>query len=233
MGEIVLLRHGETEWSHDGRHTSVTDIELTAGGRSEAASVAPLLRHWRFVAVWSSPRKRALDTAHLAGLNTDDIRVDLAEWAYGDAEGKTRGQVSETEPSWNLWTSGGIGPGGETPDQVAARADRLIFDAEPLLAEGDVAFVSHSHFLRVLAARWLGGEPQFGAHLQLGTGSVSALGYEHGIHAITLWDLTPRLLGVAPARPEDEKRAEEDENGEPHNADAPDWGGDSSFAGEV
>jgi broad specificity phosphatase PhoE len=190
MGEIVLIRHGETTWSASGQHTSVTDLDLTENGVSQAKALAPLLAARRFAAVWSSPRKRALVTADLAGLAVTAVVPDLAEWAYGDYEGRTSEEIRAEDPDWSLWTDGGRGPGGESAEDVAARLDRALAEAEPLLEQGDVAFVAHGHSLRVAAARWLGRPARDGRDLTIDTASIGALGYEHGGHAITLWNLT-------------------------------------------
>jgi broad specificity phosphatase PhoE len=190
MGEIVLIRHGETTWSASGRHTSVTDLDLTENGVSQAKALAPLLAARRFAAVWSSPRRRAQVTADLAGLGVTAVVPDLAEWAYGDYEGRTGEEIRAQDPDWSLWTDGGKGPGGETAEDVAARLDRTLAEAEPLLEQGDVAFVAHGHSLRVAAARWLGRPARDGRDLAIDTASIGALGYEHDGHAITLWNLT-------------------------------------------
>lgn len=191
MGEIVLIRHGETTWSASGQHTSITDLELTENGVAQAKALAPLLAGREFAAVWSSPRKRALITADLAGLPVDAVIPDLAEWGYGDYEGRTSEEIRSEDPDWSLWTHGGKGPGGETADEVAARLDRALAEAEPLLAQGDVAFIAHGHSLRVAAARWLGRPARDGREFKIDTASIAALGYEHEHHAITLWNLTP------------------------------------------
>jgi probable phosphoglycerate mutase len=190
MGEIVLIRHGETTWSASGRHTSVTDLELTENGVSQAKALAPLLAGRAFTAVWSSPRQRALVTADLAGLDVTAVIPDLAEWGYGDYEGRTSEEIEAENPGWSLWTDGGKGPGGETADEVAVRLDRALAEAEPLLERGDVAFIAHGHSLRVAAARWLGRPARDGREFKIDTASIAALGYEHGRHAITLWNLT-------------------------------------------
>lgn len=197
MGEIVLIRHGETTWSASGRHTSVTDLELTENGVSQAKALAPLLADRDFAAVWSSPRKRALATAGLAGLEVTAVIPDLAEWAYGDYEGLTTEEIQADDPDWTLWTEGGRGEGGEAADAVAARLDRALAEAEPLLERGDVAFVAHGHSLRVAAARWLGRPARDGRDFTIGTASIGALGYEHGNHAITLWNLTAAVGSAA------------------------------------
>ncbi|MCC3762946.1 histidine phosphatase family protein [Glycomyces sp. TRM65418] len=191
MGEIVLIRHGETTWSASGQHTSVTDLDLTENGVSQAKALAPLLARWDFTEVWSSPRKRSLVTADLAGLEITAVVPDLAEWGYGDYEGRTSEEIREENPDWSLWTHGGKGPGGETPDEVAARLDRALAEAEALLDRGDVALVAHGHSTRVAAARWLGRPARDGREFTIDTASIAALGYEHGRHAIALWNLTP------------------------------------------
>ncbi|HEX2143717.1 MAG TPA: histidine phosphatase family protein [Glycomyces sp.] len=190
MGEIVLIRHGETTWSASGQHTSVTDLDLTENGVSQAKALAPLLADRDFTAVWSSPRKRALVTADLAGLTVTAVIPDLAEWAYGDYEGRTSEEIRAEDPGWSLWTDGGRGPGGETAEEVTVRLDRALAEAEPLLDRGDVAFLAHGHSLRVAAARWLGRSAADGREFKLATGSISVLGFEHGRHAIAQWNLT-------------------------------------------
>lgn len=190
MGEIVLIRHGETTWSASGQHTSVTDLELTDTGMAQAKGLKPLLAARKFAAVWSSPRKRAVQTAELCGLPLTDIKPDLAEWAYGDYEGKTYDEVRAGDPDWSIWTKGGKGPGGESPEQIADRLDRVLDQAKDLLDQGDVAFVAHGHSLRVAAARWLGRPAVDGRDFTIDTASIAALGFEHGRQAVTLWNLT-------------------------------------------
>lgn len=190
MGEIVLIRHGETTWSASGQHTSVTDLELTPTGEAQAEALAPLLRPWDFAAVWSSPRRRAVRTAELAGLPVTAIKEDLAEWAYGDYEGLTKEQINEDDPDWTIWTQGGKGADGESAAQVEARLDRVLAEARALLDDGDVAFVAHGHTLRVAAARWLGRGAVDGRDFTIDTASIAALGFEHGRPAISRWNLT-------------------------------------------
>ncbi|GAB3219480.1 histidine phosphatase family protein [Glycomyces halotolerans] len=190
MGEIVLIRHGETTWSRTGQHTSTTDLDLTDDGVAQTTALVPLLASWSFAAVWSSPRKRALRTAEIAGLEVDDVKPELAEWAYGDYEGLTSERIHETDPDWSVWTIGGKGPEGETAEQVETRIDRVLAEAEERLGEGDVALVAHGHSLRVAAARWLGRPAVDGREFTLDTASVGALGYEHGRHAVARWNLT-------------------------------------------
>ncbi|WP_026922653.1 histidine phosphatase family protein [Glycomyces arizonensis] len=190
MGEIVLIRHGETTWSATGQHTSVTDLDLTDTGVAQAEALAPLLKGWNFAAVWTSPRKRAVRTAELAGLPVTAVKDELAEWAYGDYEGLTIEQVHEIDPDWTIWTKGGVGEGGESAAAVEARLDRAIDEAAALLDEGDVAFIAHGHSLRVAAARWLGRPALDGRDFTIDTASIAALGFEHGRRAIARWNLT-------------------------------------------
>jgi len=178
MSEIVLIRHGQTEWSAAGRHTSYTDLDLTAEGERQARVAGERLAGRTFAAVISSPRKRALRTAELAGLTVTEITDDLAEWNYGDYEGITSATIHESDPGWSLWTDGA--PGGESPDQVAARLDRVLAKARAALDHGDVALVAHGHSLRVAGARWIGLPASGGGKLKLGTATLSTLGFEHG-----------------------------------------------------
>ncbi|MGI5242907.1 histidine phosphatase family protein [Dactylosporangium sp. CA-139066] len=189
MGEIVVVRHGETEWSAAGRHTSTTDLELTGAGETAAQALARTLTNRAFVAVVSSPRRRALRTAELAGLMVTDVDSDISEWNYGDYEGRTTAEIHADAPSWNLWTDGC--PGGETPQQVTDRLDRFLTKLRPTLALGDVAVVSHGHASRALAALWLEQPIAFGAHLTLGTATISVLGHEHGAPSLRQWNAPP------------------------------------------
>jgi probable phosphoglycerate mutase len=186
MAEIVLIRHGQTEWSAAGRHTSYTDLDLTAEGERQARAAGERLAGRAFAAVMSSPRKRALRTAELAGLEVTEVSEDLVEWNYGEYEGITTATIRESRPSWSLWTDGA--PGGETPEQVAARIDRVLARASGLLTEGDVALVAHGHSLRVVGARWIGLPASGGGKLLLGTATLSTLGFEHGNQVITSWN---------------------------------------------
>jgi broad specificity phosphatase PhoE len=186
MGEIVLIRHGQTEWSANGRHTSYTDLELTVEGEKQAREAGERLAGRKFAAVISSPRKRALRTAELAGLTVTEVTDDLAEWNYGEYEGLTSAMIHETRPSWSLWTDGA--PGGETPDQIAARLDRVLARARGLLDQGDVALVAHGHSLRVTGARWIGLPASGGGLLKLGTATLSTLGFEHANPVIDTWN---------------------------------------------
>ena len=193
MADLVLVRHGATEWSAAGRHTSVTDLSLTESGRTGAAAVGRWLAD-RYrggtgpAAVVSSPRARARETCALAGLGERaEVVDDLAEWAYGDYEGRTTAQIREVDPGWTIWDRGA--PGGETPEQVGARADRVRARLRGL--DGDAVVFSHGHLLRVLAARWVGLEPAWGRALMLDAGSVSVLGHERETPALVLWNLRP------------------------------------------
>ncbi|MEU8242722.1 histidine phosphatase family protein [Actinoplanes missouriensis] len=182
MAEIVLVRHGQTEWSANGRHTSYTDLELTPEGERQARAVAERLAGRSFAAVLASPRTRALRTAELAGLTVTEVTEDLAEWNYGEYEGVTTQQIRETRPDWSLWTDGC--PGGESPDQVGARLDRVLAKARELAGHGDVALVAHGHCLRVAGARWVGLPPSAGGLLKLDTGTLSTLGFEHAVDPV-------------------------------------------------
>lgn len=186
MGEIVLIRHGQTEWSANGRHTSYTDLDLTPTGEEQARAAGKRLQGRPFAAVISSPRRRALRTAELAGLTVTETTEDLAEWNYGEYEGVTTPVIHETRPGWSLWSDGC--PGGESPGQVAERLDRALARARGFLADGDVALVAHGHSLRVAGARWIGLPPSEGRLFKLDTATLSVLGFEHGEPAIGVWN---------------------------------------------
>jgi probable phosphoglycerate mutase len=187
-GESVLVRHAETQWSADGRHTGRTDLPLTGAGRARAGALAQRLSAWDFDLVLCSPARRARETCDLAGLGgAAQIREDLWEWDYGDYEGLTTPQILERDPRWVLWRDGC--PGGEGPAQVGARADRIV-DELAARAGGEVAVFSHGHMLRVLGARWIELEPAAGGRLALGTASLSVLGHEHGMRVLTRWNDT-------------------------------------------
>ena len=187
---LVLVRHGETEWSATGRHTSVTDVPLIDEGRRAAARVRPRLAGFGFALVLSSPRARARETAELAGLAEHaEVDEDLAEFAYGEYEGRTTADIREERPGWSVWEDGA--PGGETAAQVGARADRAIERATAV--DGDVAVFAHGHLLRVLGARWIGLDAASGGNLALDTGAVCELSYERVRRAIWVWNDTSHL----------------------------------------
>jgi broad specificity phosphatase PhoE len=195
MGELILLRHGETEWSRAGKHTGRTDIPLTPLGEAHAKAVASLLSRCHIVAVFTSPAKRAVTTAALAGLDHAQPQPDLWEWDYGGYEGLTTPQIQETRPGWYLWRDGVI-PGdadhpGETIEQVAHRVGRMLARVAPLLADGDVALVAHGHVLRVLTACYLRLPPADGRLFRLDTGTVSILGTEHAEPVMMSWNVPP------------------------------------------
>jgi probable phosphoglycerate mutase len=196
MGELILLRHGETEWSRARRHTGRTDLPLTAAGEAAAAALAPALAARNICAAFTSPALRATRTAELAGLTSVKQDPDLWEWDYGGYEGRTTADIGTQRPGWYLWRDGII-PGdsdhpGETVYQVGARADAVLARATPLLADGDVVLVSHAHLLRVLTARYLRLGPAEGRLFRLDTGTVCTLGIEHGEPVITSWNVPPR-----------------------------------------
>jgi broad specificity phosphatase PhoE len=184
--EIVLIRHGETDWSAAHRHTSYTDLPLNPEGERQARAVRARLAGRTFAAVIASPRTRALHTAELAGLTVTAIDDNLAEWNYGSYEGRTTSEIQVERPDWNLWTDGC--PDGEFPDQVGARLDRVLDRASGRLAGGDVALVAHGHSLRVAGARWIGLPASGGGLLRLDTATISALGYEHDRRVILRWN---------------------------------------------
>ena len=195
MGELILLRHGETEWSLDGKHTGRTDIPLTARGEGAAKALEPVLSGRGIVAVFTSPARRAVTTAAFAGLSNAQPDPDLWEWDYGGYEGLTTPQIQETRPGWYLWRDGVI-PGdaahpGETIEQVAQRTERVLARVAPLLAGGNVALVAHGHVLRVLTACYLRLPPSDGRLFRLDTGTVSTLGAEHAEPIITSWNVPP------------------------------------------
>lgn len=183
--QLVLVRHGETEWSRDGRHTGSTDLPLTGHGRSEAKATAALLRHFTFSDVLTSPLARARETCQLAGLGERaKFRDELREWDYGDYEGLRTSEIHEARPDWLLWRDGC--PGGEDPAEVGARADALL--AELGEARGVIAVFGHGHMLRVLTARWLDLPASAGAGFALETATLSLLGWEHERHVIRTWN---------------------------------------------
>jgi probable phosphoglycerate mutase len=186
MPEIYLIRHGETQWSLSGKHTGVSDIPLTEHGREQARLLRPELVTTTFKLVLTSPLRRARETCELAGLaQRAEIDRDLMEWNYGDYEGLTSEQIHVHRPGWTIFNDGG-GPGGETPEQVGVRADRVI--ARVRAVSGNSALFAHGHILRVLAARWLGLAPGAGAHFLLDTGTVCVLTFYGGVAALQRWN---------------------------------------------
>lgn len=185
---IMLIRHSETDWSLSGRHTSTTEIPLTAEGENRARRLAPLVERWNFPLVLCSPRLRARRTCELIGCDGKSIETeDLSEWNYGDYEGLTTAEIRKTVPGWTVFTQ--PCPGGETAWDVAARVDRVISRVRDFGA--DTLLVAHSHSLRVLTARWLGLPPESASFFNLETGSWSVLGYEHGNPVIQVWSAPP------------------------------------------
>lgn len=186
---LVLARHGETEWSRDGRHTGRTDIPLTDAGREEARRLGEILKGRSFRRVVSSPLQRAAETARLAGFGDRvELDPDLVEWDYGIYEGRTRIDIAREIPGWTVWSQPMIG--GESLDALGDRADRVI--ARLLPTGGDVLVFSHGHFLRVLAARWIETPPVTASRLELWTATISELGWEHERRVIEIWNSGPR-----------------------------------------
>jgi probable phosphoglycerate mutase len=186
---VTLARHGETAWSLSGQHTGLTDLPLTERGERNARRLGERLRGLTFARVFTSPLVRAARTCELAGFRgIAEVDRDLLEWNYGDYEGRRTVEIHAQRPDWQLFRDGC--PGGETPEQVGVRADRVVSRVRAL--QGDVLLFSSGHFLRVLAARWLGLEPGAGRYFLLSTASMSALGYEHNLSqaVIRLWDDT-------------------------------------------
>jgi probable phosphoglycerate mutase len=192
MGEVLVLRHGQTAWSRSGQHTGVTDLPLLPEGEEQARALGAALAGRRLAEVWVSPRQRAWRTAELAGLRPTAVDEDLVEVDYGGYEGRTTAEISAgLGRQWSLWRDGTI-PGatpGETLAEVGARVDRVLERARPRLADGDVVLVAHGHVLRVLTARWLGLPPEDGALFALPAGSYGVLGHEHARQVITGWGL--------------------------------------------
>lgn len=183
--ELWLIRHGETEWSLSGQHTSRTDIPLTERGEQRAQKIRDYLRGKSFSMVLCSPMQRAQETCRIAGFgDVAQIDDDLKEWDYGVYEGRTTKDIQKEVPGWSVWTNAIVG--GETMDQVAARANRVIARAEA--KGGSVALFAHGHILRILAACWIQSPPVMGSRLALGTGTVSTLGFEHQTQVITMWN---------------------------------------------
>jgi probable phosphoglycerate mutase len=185
---VVLVRHGETEWSLSGRHTSVTDIPLTQVGERRASALEPSLQKWNFGLVLCSPRLRAKQTCDLLGWGKNSVETkDLVEWNYGEFEGLTTPQIRERIPGWTIFTQ--PCPNGETAGQVAARVDRVISRVREFA--GDTLLVGHAHCLRVLAARWLGLDANSARFFNLETGTWSVLSYEHENPVIQVWSAPP------------------------------------------
>jgi len=195
MGELILIRHGETEWSRSGKHTGRTDVALTEAGRVSAVALGPALAARHITAAFVSPASRARQTAELAGLTMAKVDDNLWEWDYGGYEGMTTTQIRKEHSSWYLWRDGVI-PGdadhpGETVEHVGNRADAVLGEVRRLQHRGNVALVAHGHLLRVLTARWLGLAPAAGRLFRLDTGTFSTLGAEHAEPVISSWNIPP------------------------------------------
>jgi probable phosphoglycerate mutase len=192
-GLLYLLRHGETEWSRSGQHTSRTDIPLTPNGERRARDAGSMLAGLREdrppALVVSSPRQRAVRTAELADLAVTEVTEDVAEWDYGTYEGLSTPKIRETVPGWTVWTH--ESPGGETADQVGARAAAVVSRVRAVLPDGDVVLVGHGHFSRVLVATWLGLAPTSGVHFALDAAAISVLGDERGVPQLKRLNVPP------------------------------------------
>ncbi|MFD9463990.1 histidine phosphatase family protein [Streptomyces sp. NPDC060027] len=215
MGDLLLVRHGETAWSMSGRHTGSTDVPLTDNGREQARRLGPLIARHHIAAAFVSPMRRARETAELAGVGGARVDADLSEWDYGGYEGITTVEIHRERPDWFLFTDGvTAGPPehpGESPDAVGERAERMLakIDAALSESEGSVVVVSHGHFLRVLTARRLGLTAQSGALFQLGTGTMSRLSTEHRRHVVAGWNVRPdAYCSHEPLAPADEESKE-------------------------
>jgi broad specificity phosphatase PhoE len=185
--QVVLVRHGQTEWSLSGQHTGTTDIPLTDQGRRDAEALGARLSGWRFSRVLSSPLARALETCKLAGLGEQaETSPDLREWDYGEYEGRRTDDIRKERPGWGIWLDGA--PGGETVEDLGRRADRVLDVARG--AAGDVALFAHGHMLRVVGARWIGLPPADGRLLALSTASISVLGWERETPVLERWNET-------------------------------------------
>ncbi|OBJ44286.1 acid phosphatase [Mycobacterium colombiense] len=187
---LVLLRHGETEWSKSGQHTGRTEVELTEAGRTQAKLAGGVLGELKLVdpLVISSPRQRSLTTAELAGLSVDEVSELLAEWDYGSYEGLTTEQIQETVPDWLVWTHGC--PGGETVAEVSERADAAVATALRHMEARDVVFVSHGHFSRAVITRWVELPLVEGSRFAMITASIAVCGFEHGVRQLRALGLT-------------------------------------------
>ncbi|MGH3637664.1 MAG: acid phosphatase [Mycobacterium sp.] len=196
---LLLLRHGETEWSKSGRHTGRTDLELTAEGREQAGLATEALTdlQLRDPMVISSPRHRALVTAELAGLTVDEVTPLLAEWDYGDYEGLTTPQIRETVPDWTVWKYGC--PDGETVAEIGVRADRAVALALSHMESRDVVFVGHGHFSRSVMTRWMELPISEGIRVSMAAASIAVCGFEHGVRQISALGLTGHTNPCLPA----------------------------------
>src|SRR5262245_48936703 len=197
LAVTYLARHGETAWTSSRQNTGLTDLPLTAAGEAEATRLGPRLEGLTFAAVLTSLLQRAVRTCELAGFGPEaEIEPDLVEWNYGAYEGRTSAQIHAERPDWQLFRDGC--PAGESPEQIGARADRVVRRVRDI--DGDTLLFSSGHFLRVFAARWLGLEPAAGRYFVLGTASLSAVGYEHDRSepVIRLWDEMPRERRISP-----------------------------------
>jgi broad specificity phosphatase PhoE len=188
MGDVLLIRHGETEWSRSGQHTGRTDLPLTGRGERQAAALVPLLVARPVVAAFCSPLQRATRTASLAGLSATVLPA-LVEWDNGDYEGRTTEQVRQDREAWWLWTDGA--PGGESWEQVQPRCEQVLSVVEPLLSGGDVALVGHGHALRALTAVWLGLPAYQGGLFTQEPASLGVLASYHGHRVVKAWGLQP------------------------------------------
>ncbi len=208
---IALVRHGQTEWSKSGQHTSTTDIDLTDEGVHQAMTIPNLL--WGLdlapATVWSSPRLRAQRTAALAGLHVNAIVDDLAEWAYGEYEGITSKQIHQTNPGWSIFTMGA--PGGESPEDVAVRCDRVLARAKDKLRKGDVALFCHGHISRVLAMRWVGLPVANGGMILMNPAAITVLGTYHDAPCIEHANVVPFRPPQISQQPDEGFEAEVDE----------------------
>ena len=195
---LVLLRHGETEWSKSGQHTSRTDLDLTENGRFQAELAGRVLRELKLtdLLVISSPRQRALTTAKLAGFAVDEVSELLTEWDYGSYEGLTTPQIRETDPDWLVWTHGC--PGGESVQQASDRADRAVAMALEHMASRDVLFVGHSHFSRSMITRWVELPLVEGSRFWMLAGSIAVCGFEHGVRQLAALGLTGQPQAIVP-----------------------------------
>jgi broad specificity phosphatase PhoE len=183
--QVVLVRHGQTEWSVSGQHTGRTDIPLTDVGRLKAKQLGRRVSAWEFARVLTSPMSRAIETCRLAGLGDQaEVVDDLGEWDYGEYEGRRTVDIRDERPGWDLWVNGV--PGGETVDEVGRRADHVIEAARA--TDGDVALFAHGHILRILGARWIELPASAGRHLALATASLSVLGWERETPVLEHWN---------------------------------------------